>query len=77
MNTHSRALQLCTVAVLLILLPVLLSAGTTGKIAGIVEDDKTGEPIPGATIRITGTELATQTDLDGEYFIINLPAGTY
>lgn len=77
MKTHNRTLQLCTAAVFLILLPVLLSAGTTGKIAGIVEDEKTGEPIPGATVRITGTDLATQTDLDGEYFIINLPAGTY
>ena len=78
LNTHNRALQLCTVAILLlVLLPVPLSAGTTGKIAGIVEDDKTGDPIPGATIRIIGTDLATQTDMDGEYFIINLPAGTY
>ncbi|PKK82945.1 MAG: hypothetical protein CVT49_11170 [candidate division Zixibacteria bacterium HGW-Zixibacteria-1] len=77
LNTHNRALQLCMAIAILLLLPVLLSAGTSGKIAGIVEDERTGEPIPGATIRITGYDVATQTDLDGEYFIINLPAGTY
>jgi outer membrane receptor protein involved in Fe transport len=52
-------------------------AGTTGKIAGIVKDKTTGEPIPGATIKVVGSDIVTQTDSDGEYFVINLPAGTY
>lgn len=52
-------------------------ASTSGKIAGVVEDEKSGEPIPGATIRVNGTDIVTQTDTDGEYYIINLPAGTY
>ena len=77
MSTHDRMLQIYAVTALLLLLPIFLMAGTTGKIAGVVENDKTGEPIPGATIRVDGTDLVTQTDIDGEYFIINLPAGTY
>jgi outer membrane receptor protein involved in Fe transport len=52
-------------------------AGTTGKIAGIVINSSTEGPIAGATVRVIGTDIATQTDFDGEYFILNLPAGTY
>jgi len=52
----------------LIGLPLLLMAGTTGKIAGVVENKTSGEPIPGATIRVIGTDLVTQTDADGRVF---------
>ncbi len=64
-------------SIAVILVPVMLLASTSGKIAGVVENEETGEPIPGATIRVVGTDIATQTDPDGEYYIINLPAGTY
>ncbi|UCD17349.1 MAG: TonB-dependent receptor [Candidatus Zixiibacteriota bacterium] len=64
-------------AVLILVLPVLMMAGTTGKIAGIVENLKTGEPIPSATVRVVGTDFVTETDVDGEYFFLNLPAGSY
>jgi len=69
--------QVLVVCLAMLSLPVMLSASTTGKIAGYVEDEESGEPIPGATIRVVGTDIATQTDADGEYYIINLPAGTY
>lgn len=78
LSSHNRTSRMCSVTVvLLMLLPMLLMAGTTGKIAGIVENTKTGEPITGATVRVAGTDIVTQTDIDGEYFILNLPAGTY
>lgn len=51
--------------------------GVTGKISGVVEDSETFEPVVGATVRIVGLNLATQTDIDGEYFIINVPSGKY
>lgn len=51
--------------------------GVTGKISGVVEDSETLEPIVGATVRIVGLNIATQTDVDGEYFIINVPSGKY
>jgi len=75
--TIKQAMLFSTAMILVVLLPLTVMAGTTGKIAGVVEDEKTGDPIPGATVRIRGLEIATQTDVDGEYFIINLPAGTY
>ncbi|MFH1686405.1 MAG: TonB-dependent receptor [bacterium] len=52
-------------------------AGVSGKISGEVVDSESGEPIVGATVRIVGTNLATKTDADGEYFIINLPIGKH
>ncbi len=67
---------------LLPLLAVLLwcstaSASTTGKIAGIVTNAETGEPLQGATIRVQGNQMATETDSDGEFYIINVPVGEY
>ncbi len=54
-----------------------LFGGSTGKIAGTVKDKKTGEPLVGASIRLEGTAFGAATDLDGRYFIINLPPGAY
>ena len=75
-NSRKKTISVSVIAAL-IGLPLLLMAGTTGKIAGIVENKTSGEPIPGATIRVVGTDLVTQTDADGEFFVINLPAGAY
>ena len=53
----------------------LLMAATTGKIAGVVTDASTGEPLPGVNVMIQGTEWGAATSLDGHYFIINVPPG--
>ena len=52
-------------------------AGTTGKIAGKVTDSSTGEALIGVNIIITGTSMGAATDINGEYYIINIPPGTY
>jgi len=52
-------------------------AGTTGKIAGKVIDAKTKEPLIGANVIVVGTSMGAASDLNGDYFIINLPPGTY
>lgn len=52
-------------------------AATTGKIAGVVKDKQTGESLAGATIKVVGTTIGTSTDEDGDFFLINLPVGTY
>ncbi len=54
-----------------------LFAGTTGKIAGVVKDKETGEPLPGANVVIVGTTLGAATNVNGEFVILNVPAGTY
>lgn len=52
-------------------------AANTGKIAGRVVDKSNGEALPFANIIIVGTEMGTVTDINGDYFIINVPPGTY
>jgi len=52
-------------------------AGITGKIAGVIKDAATGEPLPAVNIIIEGTTLGGATDNEGHYFIINIPPGTY
>jgi outer membrane receptor protein involved in Fe transport len=52
-------------------------AGTTGKIAGMVTDAANGRPLPGVNVLIEGTVLGASTDLNGRYYILNVPAGVY
>ena len=59
------------------ILPQILVAGTTGKISGTVVDEETGEPLPGVAVSIVGTTMGALTDINGEYFVINVPVGTY
>ena len=54
-----------------------LFAGTTGKISGQVLDQSTGEPLPGCNILVDGTVLGAASDLDGNYYILNIPPGVY
>ncbi|MDZ7372901.1 MAG: carboxypeptidase regulatory-like domain-containing protein [candidate division KSB1 bacterium] len=63
-------------------------AGVTGKIRGVVRDQRTQEVLPGANVIIAarwiGNELAelpsplgAATDENGEFVILNVPPGTY
>jgi hypothetical protein len=54
----------------------IVVSGTTGKISGQVMDARTGEPLPGVNIVITQTAIGAATNLDGFYYIINIPPGT-
>ncbi len=56
---------------------VHLSAGTTGKIAGRATDATTGEPLIGCNIIIQDIGLGAASDLEGNYYIINVPPGNY
>lgn len=64
-------------AMLLVSVTPLLNAGTTGKIAGQVVDKKTGSALPGATVVVVGTNLGAAADVNGNYFILNVPPGVY
>jgi len=63
--------------VILALVPSLTFAGVTGKISGKVIDRDTGEPLAGANVIIQDTNMGAATNLNGEYFILNVPVGTY
>ncbi len=48
-----------------------------GELKGRVTDRDDGSPIPGAVIKIEGLKIGATTALDGQYKILNIPAGTY
>lgn len=62
---------------IIILVNSHIFAGTTGKISGRVIDSKTGEPLIGVNVLIIGTKLGAATDIEGQYFILNIPPGVY
>ena len=59
------------------LMPGVVFGGVTGKIAGVVKDKDSGDPLPGANIVVEGTTMGAATNLNGEYFILNVPPGVY
>jgi outer membrane receptor protein involved in Fe transport len=52
-------------------------AGNTGKIAGVITDKATGEPLAGVNILVDNSTKGAASDLDGTYFIIGLTPGKY
>ncbi|HSD63299.1 MAG TPA: TonB-dependent receptor [Ignavibacteriaceae bacterium] len=66
---------LCFLSILLFSINTF--AGTTGKLAGKVTDSSTKEALLGANVIIVGTTMGAATDTEGDYFIINVPPGTY
>ncbi len=52
-------------------------SATTGKIAGIVIDKESGDPIPSVNVVLVGTSLGAATDLDGQYTILYVSPGLY
>lgn len=71
-NTHVTFKFADQSTILLYKLPVPAKPGT---IAGKVLDEK-GETLPGASVKVIGSEAGTQTGVDGTY-VLNLPAGSY
>lgn len=45
-----------------------------GRVSGTVKDQN-GEPLPGAVIRVKGTQIVTATDANGKYTLAKLPNG--
>lgn len=68
-----------TIATLLISLAALsgLEAGTTGILSGKVIDKESREPLVGVSVLIVGTAIGAATNVEGEFQINNLEAGTY
>jgi outer membrane receptor for ferrienterochelin and colicin len=60
-----------------LILAVSSLAGTTGIIEGKIVDKATHEPLIGATVFIVGTTLGAATNIEGEFLINNVEAGTY
>ena len=48
-----------------------------GKMSGRVIDAATGEALIGANVILLNTNLGAATDIEGNYFILNITPGTY
>jgi hypothetical protein len=55
----------------------LLLATATGRISGTVTDAKTGDPLFGVSFRLEETGHGAKSDVNGDFLIGGLPAGTY
>ena len=73
-----RLFSTCLIVVMVVLIAnQLAQAGVTGKISGRVIDSETGKPLPGANVVIEGTIYGAAADMEGDYFILAIPPGTY
>jgi TonB-dependent receptor len=55
----------------------ILAFAQEGSITGKITDAETGEELIGATVVIAGTTRGAAADLDGNYSILGIEAGTY
>lgn len=61
---------------LLLFVPGVVFA-QSGKLRGMVIDQKTKEPLIGANIIVEGTSMGAATDIEGAFIILNASVGTY
>ncbi len=75
-RNHGRIIRWALAATLLALLGLanVVSAGTTGKLAGRITDKKK-QPLAGVNVVVVGMPLGAASDADGRYLILNIPAG--
>lgn len=71
-----RFLACCVFALTLVALPEAAYA-QDGRLAGVITDADTGDPIPGATVLLEGTTFGAATDADGNYSVIGIDPATY
>jgi len=59
----------------LLLVPAVFAQ--TGSLSGTVEDDRTGERLPGVNIYLQELQRGAATNIDGEFRLEQIPYGTY
>ena len=64
-------------AILLLSLSLAAYSFPTVNVKGRITDAKTGEPVVGAVVRLDKDYLWATTDVNGEYSMQKIDAGTY
>ncbi|MEW6750289.1 MAG: TonB-dependent receptor [Candidatus Latescibacterota bacterium] len=78
MTYGSRVLRMSTVlAAVLVISASAVWGAVAGKLAGVVKDAQTGDPLPNANIVLVDSKLGTVSDEKGRFFVLNVPPGTY
>ena len=72
----NKKLSLLSIVCLLFGSSTLFAQGS-GQIKGTVKDATNGEPMIGVNIGLRGTSIGNASDIDGNFTIARVPAGTY
>lgn len=60
---------------ILVAIPLALTAQQSGTVTGIITDEVTGQPVSAAQVSIAGTQLGSLTNREGRFTIPNVPVG--
>ncbi|HEX9251548.1 MAG TPA: carboxypeptidase-like regulatory domain-containing protein, partial [Ignavibacteriaceae bacterium] len=60
-----------------LLFPALNAQTGVGKLSGKITDAATREALIGANVLLVGTSAGAASDVNGDYFILNITPGTY
>lgn len=52
-------------------------ATVTGRVAGAIVSTEDGSPVTSARVQLAGTEIGALADMQGRYFLADVPPGTY
>ncbi|MCF8414478.1 MAG: TonB-dependent receptor [Melioribacteraceae bacterium] len=63
--------------ILCILFPANFLLANSGKISGKIIDAEFGSPLPGVNVVIVDDDFGAASDMEGDYFILNIPPGKY
>jgi TonB-dependent starch-binding outer membrane protein SusC len=74
-NRLGASLSVVALAMFTLLSPQPVAAQQTGTISGQVVDVASGRALAGAQVSIPGTELGAMTRANGQFSILNVPAG--
>ncbi|NQT63545.1 MAG: TonB-dependent receptor [Candidatus Marinimicrobia bacterium] len=69
--------KLCRISLILLIGAQFLYSGTAGKLTGRVTDQSTGEALIGVNVFLPATSQGGATDLDGNFYILNIAPGEY
>lgn len=70
-------LKIIGIFIMLISISTLYAQSSVGKLSGKITDANTREPLIGANVVIINTDWGGATNVDGEYFILNIPPANY
>ena len=65
-----------SLALLLLLSPLVAASSESGSLRGTVSDRTTHRPVPGASVVVIGSTLGAEADSVGRFLIPEIPPGT-
>ena len=64
------------ITILFVFMQTVAFAQSTGSVSGVILDQQ-GNPLPGVNVMLENTTIGSSSDIDGKYYIPNIPEGEY